>query len=44
MEHRAIRILRPTTEHSGRYMCKVSSLHDEDFRVGEMIVFCEFSA
>ena len=39
--HRAIKILRPTTELSGLYKCKVSSFVDEDFLTARMTVFGE---
>ena len=39
--HRAIKILRPTTEMSGLYKCKVSSFVDEDFLTARMTVFGE---
>ena len=37
--HRAIKILKPTTELSGMYRCKVSSFIDEDFMQKPMIVY-----
>jgi hypothetical protein len=40
-KHRALKILRPTTELSGMYMCKVSSFTDEDFMTSKMVVYCE---
>ena len=40
--HRAIKILRPTTELSGLYKCKVSSFVDEDFLTARMTVFGEY--
>ena len=39
--HRAIKILRPTTDLSGLYKCKVSSVVDEDFLTARMTVFGE---
>ena len=42
-KHRAIKILRPTTELSGKYLCKVSSFVDEDFMRKEMTVFCKLN-
>ena len=42
--HRAIKILRPTTELSGLYKCKVSSFVDEDFLTARMTVFGEDKA
>jgi len=41
--HRAIKILRPTTEMSGLYKCKVSSFVDEDFLTARMTVFAPAS-
>ena len=41
-KHRAIKILKPTTELSGMYRCKVSSFVDEDFMQRRMIVYCEY--
>jgi len=38
-KHKTIRLLRPTTEMSGMYRCKVSSLVDEDFMTRKMIVY-----
>ena len=38
-KHRAIKILRPTTELSGMYRCKVSSFVDEDFMQKPMVVY-----
>ena len=38
-KHRAIKILKPTTELSGMYRCKVSSFVDEDFMQKPMIVY-----
>lgn len=38
-QHRAIKILKPTTEFSGIYRCKVSSFVDEDFGQRKMIVY-----
>lgn len=38
-KHRAIKILRPTTELSGMYRCKVSSFVDEDFMQKTMTVY-----
>ncbi len=40
-KHRAVKILRPTSELSGNYKCKVSSFLDEDFMTKRMIVFGE---
>jgi hypothetical protein len=40
-KHRALKILRPTTELSGTYRCKVSSFVDEDFMQKTMIVYCK---
>ena len=40
--HRAIKIMRPTTELSGTYRCKVSSFVDEDFMQKKMTVYCKF--
>nr|XP_040569180.1 uncharacterized protein LOC121118656 [Lepeophtheirus salmonis] len=37
--HRAIKIIRPTTELSGTYRCKVSSFVDEDFETKRMTVY-----
>ena len=42
--HRAIKILRPTTELSGLYKCKVSSFVDEDFLTARMVVFGEWQS
>ena len=39
--HRAIKIMRPTTELSGTYRCKVSSFIDEDFMQKKMTVYCK---
>ena len=39
--HRAIKIIRPTTELSGTYRCKVSSFIDEDFMQKKMTVYCK---
>ena len=39
--HRALKILRPTTELSGMYKCKVSSFIDEDFMAARMVVYCK---
>ena len=41
-KHRALKILRPTTELSGTYRCKVSSFLDEDFRQKTMIIYCKY--
>ena len=41
-KHRALKILRPTTELSGTYRCKVSSLLDEDFMQKTMIIYCKY--
>ena len=41
-KHRALKIIRPTTELSGMYKCKVSSLMDEDFMQKKMVVYCEY--
>lgn len=41
--HRAIKILRPTTELSGTYKCKVSSFVDEDFMQKRMVIYCKCS-
>jgi len=38
-KHRALKIMRPTTELSGTYRCKVSSFLDEDFMQKEMIIY-----
>jgi hypothetical protein len=38
-KHRALKILRPTTELSGSYRCKVSSFVDEDFMQKTMIIY-----
>lgn len=38
-KHRAIKIMKPTTELSGMYRCKVSSFVDEDFMQKPMIVY-----
>lgn len=38
-KHRALKILKPTTELSGMYRCKVSSFVDEDFMQKPMIVY-----
>ena len=43
-KHRALKILRPTTELSGTYRCKVSSFLDEDFRQKTMIIYCKYTA
>ena len=40
-KHRALKIMRPTTELSGTYRCKVSSFLDEDFMQKEMIIYCK---
>ena len=40
-KHRALKIMRPTTELSGTYRCKVSSFIDEDFMQKKMIVYCK---
>ena len=42
-KHRALKILRPTTELSGTYRCKVSSFLDEDFRQKTMIIYCKYT-
>ena len=41
-KHRALKIMRPTTELSGTYRCKVSSFLDEDFMQKEMIIYCKY--
>jgi len=41
-KHRALKILKPTTELSGSYRCKVSSFVDEDFMQKTMIVYCKY--
>ena len=41
-KHRALKIMRPTTELSGTYRCKVSSFVDEDFMQKEMIIYCKY--
>lgn len=41
-KHRALKILRPTTELSGTYRCKVSSFIDEDFMQKTMTIYCKF--
>ena len=38
-KHRALKILRPTTELTGVYKCKVGSLEDEDFMAKKMVVY-----
>ena len=43
-KHRALKILRPTTELSGTYRCKVSSFLDEDFRQKTMIIYCKYTS
>ena len=40
-KHRALKILKPTTEMSGPYRCKVSSFVDEDFMQKTMVVYGE---
>ncbi|XP_049828115.1 uncharacterized protein LOC126267190 isoform X1 [Schistocerca gregaria] len=37
--HRALYIVRPTTELSGEYRCSVSTFKDEDFMTKKMIVY-----
>ena len=39
--HRALLLKRPTTELSGVYTCKVSSLISEDTQRKRMIVYCK---
>lgn len=38
-KHRALKIMRPTTELTGTYRCKVSSFVDEDFMQKKMIIY-----
>ena len=38
-EHRALHIISPTTELSGRYQCKISSFEGEDSQEKRMIVY-----
>ena len=40
-KHRALKIMRPTTELTGTYRCKVSSFVDEDFMQKKMIIYCK---
>ncbi|XP_050737533.1 uncharacterized protein LOC127009001 isoform X3 [Eriocheir sinensis] len=37
--HRALELLRPTTDLSGYFTCRVSSFHDEKFTSKKMIVY-----
>jgi len=39
--HRAIRLMKPGLEHSGAYMCRVSTLKGEDFKLAEVVVYGE---
>ena len=41
---RALYIRNPTTQVSGRYSCRVSSIYEEDFKAKEMIIYCKSSS
>ena len=38
-KHSALYLRRLTTELSGRYSCKVSSVHEEDFKSKDFIIY-----
>ena len=41
--HRALLLIKPTTELSGTYTCKVSTFISEDIRRKRMIVYCKWN-
>ncbi len=40
-ERRALHLVDLTTEHSGRYSCRVSSNHQDEFRAKDMVIYGE---
>ena len=38
-KHRALHLSNMNTDFSGRYSCRVSSIHDDEFRSAEMIIY-----
>jgi hypothetical protein len=38
-KHRALHLLNVTRQHSGSYMCKVSSFLDEDFNQRNVMIY-----
>ncbi len=38
-ERRALHLMGITTEFSGRYSCRVSSIYEDEFRSKEMIIY-----
>ncbi|XP_076325663.1 uncharacterized protein LOC143233366 isoform X2 [Tachypleus tridentatus] len=38
-KYRALKILRPTTDLSGKYTCNVASIADEDWKSGWMVIY-----
>lgn len=41
-KYRAIKLVRPTTDYSGRYSCEVSSLFSQDSKAKTMLVYGEY--
>ena len=37
--HRALHLRRLSTDLSGRYSCRVSSIYEEDFRSRDLIIY-----
>lgn len=42
MEYRAVKLVRPSHDLSGKVRCSISSLDSEDEAVGELLVYCEY--
>ena len=40
-KHRALHLYNVSTNFSGRYSCRVSSIYDDRFRSAEMIIYGE---
>jgi len=41
--YRALRIKEPHTDLSGKYLCQVSTLFNNAYKSGTMLVYCEFT-